>query len=109
MVDHARKNSAEYWTYPLFCLRPLLGFRNWLSNIRDNPRYRCRRRRNGATGPGPFTLEARRRIRDCLLVAQKASGIELITEQELELIRELWEADRSDRRYRDIERGGVGD
>jgi DNA sulfur modification protein DndC len=84
-------------------LRPLLGFRNWLSLIRDNPAYRCRFRRNGENGPGPFRLDARHRILECLFMAQKASGFELIRGAEVELIQELWDVDQKDPSYRQIE------
>ena len=43
-------------------LLSLLLFRNWLLEIRDRPEYRCKRRRNGAPGMGPFTLSARQEI-----------------------------------------------
>ncbi len=74
-------------------LTPLLRFRDWLMEVRDLPAYRCRQRRNGTPGPGPFTLEARREILSRLLVAQEQSKLPLIAEEELDLIRLLWEAD----------------
>lgn len=84
-------------------LRPLLGFRNWLSAIREDPRYRCRLRRNGTSGPGPFRLDARKRILQCLLLAQKASGHSLISKEEIDAIQKLWGEDRSCPRYKRIE------
>jgi DNA sulfur modification protein DndC len=74
-------------------LEPLLGFRDWLIEVRDSPAYRCRQRRNGAPGPGPFTLAARREILSRLFVAQEQSKLPLIAEEELALIQQLWDAD----------------
>jgi DNA sulfur modification protein DndC len=51
-------------------LQPLLDFRNWLSCLRNDPRERWSTRRNGAAGPGPFTLAARRTILDRLLATE---------------------------------------
>ena len=73
----------------------LLLFRNWLLEIRDRPEYRCKKRRNGTPGLGPFTLAARREILDKLLSAQALSGLSLIREEELVLIKSLWEIDKN--------------
>jgi len=43
-------------------LIPLFNFRNWLYELRDNKEFRCKWRRNGAKGLGPFTLDARKLI-----------------------------------------------
>lgn len=80
-------------------LTPLLEWRNWIQSIRDEPRYRCARRRNGAIGPGPFTLRARRMLLDRLLDAQEASGLRLISGRERAMIESLWTADRKSKRY----------
>jgi DNA sulfur modification protein DndC len=85
-------------------LAGLLSFRNWLQAIRDNPRLRCRRRRNGAPGPGPFTLPARREILGRLLALQDRTPWSLISGDEVRLIREMWRLDRMSRQYRAIER-----
>jgi DNA sulfur modification protein DndC len=84
-------------------LTPLLNFRNWLMLIRDNPAYRCKRRRNGVAGLGPFNLDARREILAHLLEAQAASGLPLIRAEELELIEQLWTLDENSPAYRRIE------
>lgn len=75
-------------------LSPLLEFRNWLLEIRDMPAYRCSRRRNGVSGLGPFTLDAREEILGRLFAAQAASGWDLITEIEVAEITRLWDVDR---------------
>ena len=77
---------------------PLLEFRDWLLDIRNDPARRLARRRNGRvtitkTGvfvPGPFNMETRREILDRLLVLQEQSVIPLISQSEVERIRELW-------------------
>jgi len=71
-------------------LSSLLDFRLWLEAERDNPRYRWRRRRNGDPGPGPMTMRWRRKALDKLLAAQRLSGISLIGDDEVSLIRQMW-------------------
>ncbi len=85
-------------------LAPLLGFRDWLQNFRDEPGYRCALRRNGQPGPGPFTLVARQRILRRLRSAERRSGLRLIRPPEVRLIHELWREDRASAAYRRIER-----
>jgi DNA sulfur modification protein DndC len=80
-------------------LAPLFHFRNWLAQVRDDPEYRCKKRRNGMPGPGPFTLAARQEILDKLLEAQTLSGLPLATEEELEYITQLWDLDRNSPAY----------
>jgi DNA sulfur modification protein DndC len=80
---------------------PLIAFRDWLREIRNDQTLRQGRRRNGkitvaANGkliPGPFTLEARRMILDRLLATQRAYGDTLITEREIETIQRIWAND----------------
>ncbi|MFL6546565.1 MAG: phosphoadenosine phosphosulfate reductase family protein [Candidatus Udaeobacter sp.] len=74
-------------------LQPLLTFRNWLSEIRDNAKYRCKRRRNGCKGLGPFTLSARKMILRRLLQTQNSVPWRLISAAEISAIRKLWEDD----------------
>jgi DNA sulfur modification protein DndC len=76
-------------------LAPLLRFRNWLSAMRDNPRHREKRRRNGSPGPGPLTLSARKLILRRLLEAQSQVPWKLISIDEIRLIRRLWQVDES--------------
>lgn len=80
-------------------LEPLREFRDWLAKMRDLPEHRCKVRRNGAPGPGPLTLSARRQILDRLLTAQWRSGLDLIADSELRLIEELWAADETSGTY----------
>ena len=87
-------------------MEPLLEFRNWLQEIRDQPAYRCSFRRNGARGPGPLTLDARHLILRRLRAAERRAGIRLIKKQELKLIRRIWAEDRDSTSYRLIEGRG---
>jgi DNA sulfur modification protein DndC len=79
-------------------------FRNWLVEIRDDPKRREKKRMNGTIyytasdqiGLGPFTLEARKEILRELLYIQKnvrtpeGMPYELISQEELYKIQELW-------------------
>lgn len=79
--------------------KPLIDFRDWLKEIRNNPTYRSVERRNGQvqfdlTGkhiPGPFTIQARQMILDKLLETQdKYGGEPLISKEEIDLIKSIW-------------------
>ena len=80
---------------------PLLDFRDWLVSIRNDPRRRLARRRNGrvtfsAEGghiPGPFTLATRMEILERLLDLQEKTGRELVSNAEIERIRSVWAKD----------------
>ncbi len=80
-------------------LIPLAEFRKWLMSIRDNPKYREKKKRNGSIyedkegniGYGPFTWEARQMILSELINTQKKMGYELITVDELKAIDEIWD------------------
>ena len=78
--------------------QPLVGFRDWLVQIRNDPNRRSAIRRNGRltfdlTGkhiPGPFTIQARREILERLLRVQSEFGDRLISDDELDLIHKTW-------------------
>ena len=88
--DHAVNNLINNGESNMI---PLYSFRNWLIEIRDLPRFRCKYRRNGVKGLGPFKLHARETILARLLEIQKESQLKLITTDELSLIRKLWDED----------------
>lgn len=90
--------------HPIFT--HLKRFRDWLSRFRDNPEYRCVRRRNGAVGPGPITLRGRRIILNRLIAVQKQVKTDLISSTELREIERLWNQDSRDNRYRTIIENG---
>lgn len=78
----------------------LIEFRDWLVEIRNMPDYRQVERRNGTVTikqgkhiPGPFTVEARQMILQRLLEVQTAYGSELISQEEIELIKQIWAQD----------------
>lgn len=80
--------------------RPLIEFRDWLVEIRNLPEYRQVKRRNGTVTikggkhiPGPFTIEARQMILQKLLEIQTAYGGELISQEEIDLIKKIWSED----------------
>lgn len=80
---------------------PLIGFRDWLLEIRNDPARRMARRRNGKITitrggifvPGPFTLEARREILDRLLALEQEMGKRLIEPEEIIRVRAIWVED----------------
>lgn len=82
-------------------LEPLLQFRNWLQEMRDQPQFRCRFRRNGVPGLGPLTLGARREALRRLRAAQAKSSWSLITDREIAEIHRLWRVDRESADYRE--------
>ncbi|MDC7824310.1 phosphoadenosine phosphosulfate reductase family protein [Pseudomonas sp. BLCC-B13] len=88
-------------------LKPLLEFRNWILEIRDNPAYRCAVRRNGVPGRGPFRLTARREILGKLLEAQSVSGYNLLSDEEIKEIKNLWLIDESNEGYKEDQLNGA--
>jgi DNA sulfur modification protein DndC len=80
---------------------PLLEFRDWLSEIRNDSERRSARRRNGQFRineagtfvPGPFTPDTRAEILQRLVALQKEVDRELITLDEIAKIREIWRDD----------------
>lgn len=78
----------------------LLDFRDWLKTIRNMHEHRSAIRRNGKLSfgagkhiPGPFTLTARKMILDKLLVLQDSYGAELISPDEINIIKSTWADD----------------
>lgn len=82
-------------------LTPLRDFRNWLLVLRTTPSAREYKRRNGSMyrkpdgelGQGPFTMETRKEILKRLLLLEKETGLQLITQKELKQIDEMWDSD----------------
>ena len=100
---------------------PLLEFRDWLVEIRNDPTRRLARRRNGRVTitrkgvfvPGPFNMATRHEILDRLLALQAQSEMVLIAQSEIERIRELWvedvivSAERNAEAQRTVATGGA--
>ncbi len=82
-------------------LKPLLEFRNWLIEMRDDSKYRASYRRNGNKGLGPLTLEARKIVLEKLMKAQNKSKINLIGRTEIARIKQLWNEDRNNPNYKE--------
>lgn len=87
---------------------PLLAFRDWLIEIRNQDEYRQYRRRNGTITtkngkhiPGPFTVPARQMILQRLLSVQDETNLSLISDDEIHLIKKIWAQDL----INDYERG----
>jgi DNA sulfur modification protein DndC len=76
-------------------MEKLMGFRETLLFYR-NPANgkRDTRRVNGNNGPGPLLISARRELLSKLLALQEATGLELISPEELLLIQQMWKAAR---------------
>lgn len=80
---------------------PLIAFRDWLKDIRNDTNLRQAERRNGRVSfnaqgqhiPGPFTVQARRMILERLLATQAEYGAQIISEAEIQVIRRLWTED----------------
>ncbi len=78
--------------------QPLVAFRNWLIEIRNDPTRRSAIRRNGRltfAGDGkhilgPFTIQTRKEILEKLLEAQAQFGGQLISNEELDIIHKIW-------------------
>jgi len=82
-------------------LKPLFEFRNWLSIFRDQADFRCKVRRNGASGLGPITLVGRKMILQRLLETEIKSDCRLIEKEEILRIKELWQVDENNSGYRE--------
>ena len=93
-------------------LRGYYEFRNWIPEIRNDLKFRCKRRRNGRVAPGPLTLYARRLILQRVKKLEKAIGHTLISKSEERYIRGLWKSDRRSDTYMKTEKGSfrlIGD
>lgn len=81
--------------------KPLLEFRDWLVSIRNDPKRRMARRRDGritltargALVPGPYTLETRFEMLEKLLALQEQTGRDVISPEEVEFIKTIWAED----------------
>lgn len=86
-------DKGETW------LIPLREYRNWLIELRGTPEARDTKRRNGAMyrrsdgelGLGPFTMDTRKLMLRRLLELEKATGLPLISVEELRYIDFLWD------------------
>ena len=94
--DKSLKNFIDHGATELI---PLRNFRNWLIKLRSDPTARETKRRNGSVyllpngeyGRGPFTMETRKTILKKLLLLEKETGFNLISQEELKCIDKMWE------------------
>ena len=77
-------DNGEEW------MLPLNRFRNWLKEIREEENRRCCIRRSGEEGLGPFDSASRLEILEELFKTEKAVGMELISDEELIYIQQVW-------------------
>jgi DNA sulfur modification protein DndC len=82
--------AGETW------MEPMLEFRDWLKEIRNDETKRDNVRRTGQEGLGPFTKETRVEILRRLLLVQQETEMQLISEDELSAIQWIWHHDFHD-------------
>ena len=96
--DKSLQNFIDHGSTELI---PLRDFRNWLVSIRQDPEFRDNKRRNGKVyqksngeyGFGPFKMSARQEILRRLLIVERQTGFELITQDELKMIDTVWDSE----------------
>ncbi len=71
-------------------MTPLYAFRLWLKALHDKDELRNQYRRNDQPGLGPFNSEARKMILDELLKTELIVGKQLISNEELLHIQDIW-------------------
>ena len=79
--------SGESW------MQPLMDFRDWLYEIRNDETKRMNRRRSGQEGLGPFIMEVRKEILERLLHIENKVGYDFISLPELSAIQLQWRYD----------------
>lgn len=84
-------------------LLPLADFRKRLKAVSEDPECRSKVRRNGQPGLGPLTYDARGLLLDELLTLSDETGLPLISDLEVRLIREQWAVDKSENACRELE------
>ena len=79
--------SGESW------MQPLMDFRDWLYDARNDEDKRMKRKRTGQPGLGPFTPAVRKEILERLLEVENQVGYDFITLPELSAIQLQWQYD----------------
>jgi DNA sulfur modification protein DndC len=74
-------------------MQPLLDYRDWLKEIREDHSMREPFRRNGQAKPGPFTLQTRQLMLKKLTGIEKEIGMEILPSEERKEIDRLWRLD----------------
>jgi len=79
--------NGEKW------MKPLLEFRDWLVDARNDESKRMGIRRNGQDGLGPFDIKTRKEILERVLEIENEVGYDFITLPELTAIQLQWHYD----------------
>jgi len=82
-----------YYTNEAARYNALKEFKEILVHTANTMAYRSRIRRNGTVGCGPFLVAIRKKLFTKLKNVEKITGWQLITPEEIELIRAHWTAD----------------
>jgi DNA sulfur modification protein DndC len=95
VVDHDKSmegliESGEEW------MEPMLRYRDWLREIRNDTTRRMPYRRDLSDGLGPFDPKTRREMLQKLLEVQQETGLTLISEDELSAVQWVWHHDFDD-------------
>jgi DNA sulfur modification protein DndC len=91
--DKTLKNQAQ----DNEVLKSLYELRNWLLEFSLDPQNRLPFRRNGKpaiNGKGMLTLKAREEILKRLQKLQKQTNMQILSQEEMEEIKRIWEEDR---------------
>lgn len=93
-----RDKSGEHLASSGFSeLLPFLYFRKWLTEIRNDPAMRWPIRRNGTSGMGPFTIEARKEILERVNKLEDETRTVIVDSDERGVIASLWSMDHFSR------------
>lgn len=87
MIGYHTHDEARY--------QKLKDYKKLLQGCANTKAYRSRIRRNLEVGTGPFLVKIRKMLLERLKETEAATGWSLITEKEIELIREHWELDET--------------
>jgi len=87
------KSGAELIRAGYEQLLPYYNFRNWLTEIRNDPARRWTTRRNGGAGLGPLTIATRLEILERLEELEFRTSTEILDSEERGVIASLWRLD----------------
>ncbi len=74
-------------------LQSLSDYREYLVEIREDPKKRSSRRKNGVSRMGDFLMETRFELLEKLFQVEQSSGHKLISNNEIEEIQKFWNLD----------------
>lgn len=79
--------NGEEW------MKPLNDYRNWLKEIREDEDRRCKEKRDGREGLGPFKAQTRMEMLAELLKTERLVNRVLIRDEEIFAIQQQWNED----------------